>query len=84
MNYYKVKRVFDVNLKDNIRCLDPVMKYCQGCKYGIINYSDDVENYYDTLGANFETNCMYGLENQNPSKEEMAEFDDFCKNRKKV
>ena len=22
-------RVFDVDLKDNIRCLDPVMKYCQ-------------------------------------------------------
>ena len=78
MNYYKVKEY----LKDNIRCLDPVMKYCQGCKYGIINYSDDVENYHDTFGANFETNCIYGLEKQKPSKEEMAKFDDWCKNRK--
>lgn len=77
-------RVFDVDLKDNIRCLDPVMKYCQGCKYGIINYSDDVENYHDTFGVNFETNCIYGLEKQKPSKEEMAKFDDWCKNRKKV
>ena len=80
----KVKRVFDVDLKDNIRCLNPVMKYCQGCKYGIINYSDDVENYHDTFGANFETNCIYGLEKQKPSKEEMAKFDDWCKNIKRV
>lgn len=69
--------------EDNIRCLDPVMKYCQGCKYGIINYSDDIEYYYDTFGANFETNCIYGLEKQKPSKEELAKFDDWCKNRKK-
>ena len=39
MNYYNVKKVFDVDLKYNFRFLDPVMKYCQGCKYGIINYS---------------------------------------------
>lgn len=66
-------------MKDNIRCLDPVMKYCQACKYGIIHYSDDVENYHDTFGANFETHCIYGLEKQQPSEEELKQFDDWCK-----
>ena len=61
-------------MKDNIRCLDPVMKYCQACKYGIIHYSDDVENYHDKFGANFETHCIHGLEKQQPSEEELKEF----------
>ena len=61
-------------MKDNIRCLDPVMKYCQGCKYGTISYSDDIETYYDTLGAHFETHCIYGLEKQQPSEEDLKEF----------
>ena len=25
------------------RCIDPVMKYCQGCRYGWIKYPDWVE-----------------------------------------
>lgn len=65
-------------MKDNIRCLDPVMKYCQACKYGIIHYSDDVENYHDTFGASFTTSCMYGLENQPPTAEEEKQFADWC------
>ena len=46
-------------MKENIRCLDPVMKYCQGCKYGIIHYSEDVETYQDTFGASFKTSCIH-------------------------
>ena len=45
-----------------LKCLDPVMKYCQACPYGNIHYSDDVETYYDIFGANFKTYCIYGLE----------------------
>lgn len=64
-------------MKDEIRCLDPVMKYCQGCKYGTISYSDDIETYYDTFGANFKTHCIYGLEKQKPSEEDLKEFYDW-------
>lgn len=61
-------------MKENIRCLDPVMKYCQGCKWGNVHYSEDVETYQDTFGASFETHCIYGLEKQQPSEEELKEF----------
>ena len=66
-------------MKDNIRCLDPVMKYCQGCQYGNVHYSEDIENYHDTFGANFETHCIYGLENQKPSEEDIKQFYDWRK-----
>lgn len=56
-------------MKENIRCLDPVMKYCQGCRYGIIHYSENVETYQDTFGASFETHCIHGLEKQQPSED---------------
>lgn len=61
-------------MKENIRCLDPVMKYCQGCRYGIIHYAENIETYQDTFGASFETHCIYGLEKQQPSEEELKEF----------
>lgn len=32
------------------RCIDPVMKYCQGCEYGYIIYPDDVESSRDLEG----------------------------------
>lgn len=60
-------------------CLDPVMKYCQECPYGNVHYADDVETYQDTFGTNFETHCIYGLEKQQPSEEELKQFDDWCK-----
>ena len=61
-------------MKENIKCLDPVMKYCQGCKDGIIHCSENVETYQDTFGASFETHCIYGLQKQQPSEEELKEF----------
>lgn len=61
-------------MKDEIRCLDPVMKYCQACKYGTISYSDDVETYMDMFGSNFKKHCIYGLEEQKPSEEDLKEF----------
>ena len=56
------------------RCIDHVIKYCQGCKYGIIHYAENVETYQDTFGANFKTHCIYGLEKQQPLEDELKEF----------
>ena len=61
------------------RCIDPVMKFCQECKYGWVHYPDWVETYEDIFGCCFESGCMYGLENTEPTEEELEEFDDMMK-----
>lgn len=71
-----------MNVEKELKCLDPVMKYCQECPYGNIHYSDDIETYYDTLGANFKTYCIYGLEYQPPSEEDLKEFYAWYKKKK--
>lgn len=48
------------------RCIDPVMKYCQGCKWGWIEYPDWVETKEDLEGCSFESGCMLHLENTKP------------------
>lgn len=58
------------------RCIDPVMKYCQGCQYGWIKYPDWVETYDDLCDCSFESGCMYGLENDEPTEEELREFEE--------
>ena len=56
------------------RCVDPVMQYCQGCRYGWVSYPDWVETREDLDGCCFESGCMYGLEKDQPTEEELAEF----------
>ena len=73
---------FNMNVEKELKCPDPVMKYCQGCRYGIIHYSDDVETCYDIFGAIFETHCIYGLEEQQPSEEDLKEFYAWYKKEK--
>lgn len=64
-----------------VRCIDPVFKYCQECKYGFVKYPDWVETYEDTLGCSFGSGCVYGLENTVPTPEEKYEFlESFKKN----
>lgn len=60
------------------RCIDPCMKFCQECKYGVIKYPDWVETYEDTIGCSFEASCMYNLENTIPTEEEEAEFENWA------
>ena len=59
------------------RCIDPVMKFCQECRYGWIHYPEWVETYEDTLSCCFESGCLYGLEDTEPTTEELEEFDDM-------
>ena len=62
------------------RCIDPVIKYCQGCQYGWVKYPDWVEKYKDLDGCCFESRCIYGLEHTDPTEEELKEFDKWMKN----
>ena len=61
------------------RCIDPVIKYCQGCKYGCVKYPDWVETYEDLDGCIFESGCIYGLEDTRPTEEELKEFDEWMR-----
>ena len=64
------------------RCVDPVMKYCQECRYGSVTYGDDVETYADIGGSCFETHCSLGYDQgrpeDEPTEEELKEFDEWC------
>lgn len=66
------------------RCIDPVMKYCQDCKYGWIRYPDDVDSYEDTLGRCFDSGCTLGYDKGRPEDEptdqELKAFFDWCQN----
>lgn len=66
------------------RCIDPVMKYCQDCKYGWIRYPDGVDSYEDTLGCCFDSGCTLGYDKGRPEDEptdqELKAFFDWCQN----
>ncbi len=65
------------------RCIDPVIKYCQGCHWGWVKYPDWVETREDLDGCTFESGCMLGFDKgrpeDEPTEEELAEFDSWCK-----
>ena len=56
------------------RCIDPVMKFCQECRWGWVKYPEWVETSEDLENCTFESGCTLGLENTKPTDEEMAEF----------
>ena len=58
------------------RCVDPVIKYCQGYKYGWVEYPSWVETREDLDGCCFESGCIFGLENTQPTEEELKEFEE--------
>lgn len=69
---------------DNIkptRCIDPIMKHCQGCEYGHCMYPDSIENIEDLEGCSFEVSCIYGFDKgrpeDKPTEEEWKEFDEW-------
>ena len=57
------------------RCIDPVVRYCQGCRYGYVSYPDWIETREDLDVCCFESGCTYGLEDTQLTEEELAEFD---------
>lgn len=66
------------------RCIDPIIKYCQGCRWGWIKYPDWVETREDLEGCTFESGCMLGYDQgrpeDEPTPEETAEFEEWIKN----
>jgi len=65
------------------RCIDPVIKYCQGCPHGIIIFPEWVETVEDTYDCTFKTKCFYGFDRgrpeDEPTEEELKEFDEWCR-----
>ena len=63
------------------RCIDPVIKYCQGCRYGHCIYPEWVETAEDLEWCSFETVCMYGFDKDRPedepTEEEIKEFEEW-------
>ncbi len=65
------------------RCIDPVIKYCQGCTWGHISYPGWVETYEDTCECSFETTCILGFDQgrpeDEPTPEEIAEVEEMIR-----
>lgn len=63
------------------RCIDPIIKYCQGCPYGWIKYPDWVETSEDLYDCFFESGCTLGFDQGRPEDEptddELREFGIF-------
>lgn len=64
-----------------IRCVDPVMKFCEECAYGWVDYGD-----YDPLfsyGNSYECGCTLGYDQgrpeDEPTEEELKEFEEWCR-----
>ena len=55
------------------RCIDPVVKYCQGCRYGWIKYPDWVETSEDLYDFSFEFGCTLGFDKGRPEDEPTEE-----------
>lgn len=62
------------------RCIDPVIKYCQGCRYGWIKYPDWVETREDLYNCSFEFGCTLGFDKgrpeDEPTEDELREFNE--------
>lgn len=68
------------------RCIDPVMKFCQECQWGYCTYPDWVETSEDLFGCTFESGCTLGFDKgrpeDEPTAEELAEFEKWCNRNK--
>ena len=65
------------------RCIDPVVKFCQECRFGWVKYPDWVETYDDLSYCVIESGCMYGFENDEPTDEDLKEFEERWENAHK-
>lgn len=61
------------------RCIDPVFKFCQDCRFGWIKYPDWVESRDDLCGCTFESGCTLGFDKgrpeDEPTDEEIRDFE---------
>lgn len=63
------------------RCIDPVVKFCQVCKYGQVTYPEWVETTADLTCSGFEVVCILGFDKgrpeDEPTQEEIDEFNEW-------
>ena len=64
------------------RCVDPVVKYCQGCPWGHISYPAWAETAEDLEWCSIKSTCILGYDQgrpeDEPTEEELKEFDKMC------
>ena len=64
------------------RCIDPVIKFCQECKWGWVTYPEWVETTEDLAWCTIKSGCMLGYDQGRPEDEpteaEMEEFKKWC------
>lgn len=65
------------------RCIDPVIKFCQECRWGWTHYPEWVETREDLSDCSIESGCTLGYDRgrpeDEPTEEELAEFERWCK-----
>ena len=66
-----------VELKPS-RCIDPVIKYCQGCRWGYVNYPAWVETREDLEDCCFESGCLLGYDQGRPEAE-LKEYEEWSR-----
>lgn len=68
--------------KKPTRCIDPVLKFCQDCRFGWVKYPDWVESCEDLCGCTFECGCTLGFDKgrpeDEPTEEEIRNFDKWA------
>ncbi len=61
-------------------CIDPVIKFCQECRYGYCTYPEWIETREDLEGCTFDSGCTLGFDKgrpeDEPTEEELKEFDE--------
>ena len=64
-----------------LRCVEPVLKFCQECRYGWVKYPEWVETAADLEGICFESGCTLGYDKgrpeDEPTEEELKEFEEW-------
>ena len=65
-----------------IRCIDPVIKLCQECRYGCTHYPEWVETAEDLNWCAIKSGCTLGYDQgrpeDEPTPEELKEFEGWC------
>lgn len=56
--------------------MDPIIQYCQDCGYSHIDYPFWIETREDLEGCRFDSGCIFGLENTQPTEDELKEFEE--------
>ena len=61
------------------RCIDPIIKFCQECRWGWVHYPEWVETAEDLSCCSIESGCTLGFDQgrpeDEPTEEELKEFE---------